>query len=288
MKIAVLIITYNRVEDAKIQMEIIRNLWKEEKKLKDITIFHTYNGKNEWYPKRYLEDKLIRIKNPGHHKGAILLLNEGFKSIFKSKIKFDFIIAGSSDRWLIKPKVVFKILYKMKLNNYQIATSKWFYLKGLSTEFFIISPKLARCIFPISENELDKKYVSKSILTHLFKESFAENIFAGAVCKSFNKSCKQLEQENLVLFIPDKRNVNWLNSRYRPKLGYISFHSPFLKRKIVKDNNLQKYGKSLFKLSSSEDLEYYIKSASEKRYDNWIEYLQYCLNNLFRGSLNIG
>ncbi len=105
--------TYNRVIDAKVQMELVRNLWHKEKILKNITIYHLFNGKKEWYPKKHLENFLIRCKNPGFYEGAGLLIDTGIEKILKSKKKFDFIIVSSADVWLIKPVLLAKILKQM-------------------------------------------------------------------------------------------------------------------------------------------------------------------------------
>ena len=42
--IGVLIYTYNRVDDAKINMDIIRNVWEKSKYFENVKIIHSFNG----------------------------------------------------------------------------------------------------------------------------------------------------------------------------------------------------------------------------------------------------
>lgn len=58
-KIGALIYTQDRVDDARINFEIVRNVWQKTKFFKSVEIVHSYNGKSEWYPKKYLEDVLV-------------------------------------------------------------------------------------------------------------------------------------------------------------------------------------------------------------------------------------
>lgn len=154
LKIAVLLVTHNRIVDAKIAMEIIKNIWPIETVLKSTDIYHAYNGDMDKYPKKYLEKKLIRRVNMGHFEGAGDLIDNGIKAIFESKIMYDFIMVMSGDVWLIKPKKIAKLIQQMVKNDYLLAGTLWpsFYFvpKYLATEFFIIQPKLAKKIFPLN------------------------------------------------------------------------------------------------------------------------------------------
>src|SRR3989338_6988898 len=92
MKIGVLIYTYNRTDDARINMEIIRNTWQKSEMLKDVVIVHAFNGEKEWWPEEYLEDELLYLPNPGHYAGAALLIDEGIKT-FQNKFQdVDYVI----------------------------------------------------------------------------------------------------------------------------------------------------------------------------------------------------
>src|SRR3989338_1476900 len=90
-KIASIIITYNRVDEAKAQMDIIRELWQPI--FGTIDIYHEFNGEKDWYPEKYKEDHLRRHKPMSHFLGANHMLNQGFKHVLESGKKYDYIIA---------------------------------------------------------------------------------------------------------------------------------------------------------------------------------------------------
>lgn len=75
--LGILIYTYNRIDDAKINMEIIKNVWQADDYFENLEIIHAFNGKKEWYEKKYLEDKLVRIRNTWHFQGASDLIDVG-------------------------------------------------------------------------------------------------------------------------------------------------------------------------------------------------------------------
>ena len=126
MKIAVLLYTYNRVDDARINMEIIRNLWNQYPLLKDITIVHSYNGDKILWPEKYLEDDLLYLENPGHFAGAEILINEGVKYISEKYPDTDYTILLAADTWLIKPEYVAKVITEMQQKKKYL--ERWVYL----------------------------------------------------------------------------------------------------------------------------------------------------------------
>ena len=76
LKVVVLIYTYDRIDDAKINQEIILKNWTPDQGFKDIKITHVFNGKRSWWSDKYLEDDLIYLdSNPDHFRGAELMMN---------------------------------------------------------------------------------------------------------------------------------------------------------------------------------------------------------------------
>lgn len=69
--IGCVIYTYNRINDARINQELTREILGKSKKLGGVFIVHAYNGEESFGYQRYLEDKLITLKNRGHFKGAV-------------------------------------------------------------------------------------------------------------------------------------------------------------------------------------------------------------------------
>lgn len=213
-------------------MKLIRDFWSLEEELQKIDIYHAYNGESKKYPKKFLEDKLIRRPNLGHYAGAADLINTGIETILNSASvipslsrdpflkKYDYILVMSGDVWLIKPKVLVKILDTITSKNYQFATSLWpdlfFIPRYFASEFFIITPKLAQKIFPL--------HLNKPLLTlPLVEQALTEHVLSHATLKE-------------IYLLPGRRLVWGFNRHYSPTLGYLSHHN--LSQKILLTKNL--------------------------------------------------
>ena len=103
-QIAVLVYTYNKIHDARINMEIIRNQWVTNPMLREIILVHAFNGQKEWWPEKYLEDELIYLDNPGHFTGAALLMDEGLKLISVKYPNINHGIVLAADTWMVQPE----------------------------------------------------------------------------------------------------------------------------------------------------------------------------------------
>lgn len=217
IKIASIIITYNRIEEAKAQMDIIREVW--QPLFASIDIYHEYNGKKAWYPRKYKEDFLHRHKQMDHFVGANHLLNQGMKHVLESGNKYDFIIASSADTWFYDPIKLKKIILNCLKKRYQLVTSVWGGIV-LSTEFFIITANLAKKIFPLKFSQIINKY---GILRWTYtKISIFESIFT-------LKVIKVLKYPNKIYLIPGRRII-MPNNRFWSPHFYASHHNP-IKRK---------------------------------------------------------
>jgi len=227
MKLALAILTYNRVFDARAQMKIVKKLWAREKRLRDIAIYHLYNGKKSWYPQKYLENCLIRTSNPGHYEGANLLLNLAAKEILKNE-KIDYILFTSADVWLVKPQEISKIIEKMEREHFSLATSLWFLPKAYATEFFIIKANFAKKVFPFNIKEHREKHNLLNFLMNYFP-------LLPIVEMAF---CERVKQENgRVMLIPGRRFVGYFYNRYfSKKLGFLSHHNLNEKKRILKNH----------------------------------------------------
>lgn len=240
MKIAVIIITYNRVDDAKINMELIRHLWTRQEKLRDIALIHVFNGRPEWYPHSYLEDVLLRTENRGHFEGAAAMIDEGIGYVLKEKKKYDYIVVLSADTWLVKPEKVAAILEKMQKEKKLLTTSLWFSAQvvpnNFATEFFIIDPRLAAKVFPLKVDEFDSRH---SFLAKVHKIvdplpmlavpkvelSLTDNIW-----QEFAANHQLLAMKDRIMLTPGRKLV-WVGNRhFSPDLGYFSHHD--LKKKL--------------------------------------------------------
>ena len=211
LKIASLIVTYNRIGEVKAQMDIIRELW--QPLFDSVDIYHEFNGENSWYPKKYKEDFLNRHKKMPHSIGANHMLNMGIKRILESGRKYDYIIATSADVWFYNPKKLKKIILTITKNKFQLATSLWGVI-ALGTEFFIITPDLAKKVFPIRLS----LFISRSGLLKWAHSKIAifESIFTFKVMRVVKNPKK-------IYLIPGRRSVLIKNRFYSPNF-YASHH----------------------------------------------------------------
>lgn len=242
MKLAVLLVTHDRIADAKVSMDIVRRKWAKLPSLKNTDIYHAFNGKWENYPGKYLEDfactqtqlrSLLRCS--GFIKRWIL-------DDFPVGKKYDYIFALSGDVWLTKPKKIEVILYKMNQENRMLAITLWpntFFIPDLfATEFFIIVPKLAEKVFPVKT----KKCASNKKLDLLFQKLInfipgmtvllTELCFTEKVLTVLNERFWLFNWLDEVMFIPGRKIYFGSNRYYSSGLRYLSHHDFEKKKKL--------------------------------------------------------
>ena len=218
-KIASIIITYDRIDEAKAQMDIIRQLW--QPMFESIDIYHEFNGRKDWYPEKYQEDFLHHHRSMPHFSGANYMLNQGIKHILNSNKKYDFIIVSSADTWFYDPKRLREIIDTMSKKRFHLATSLWGFAT-FGTEFFIIKPELARKVFPLKFAQFINKYkpLGWASKIALFEIIFTINVM------------RVLKNPNKIYLIPGRRTV-WPKNRYCSANFYTSQHDQNKRRKDV-------------------------------------------------------
>lgn len=288
MNIGILIYTYNRVDDAKINMEIIRNAWEKNKYFEDVKIVHAYSGKKEWYPKKYLENDLVIIKNTWHFQGASDLIDAGMNK-FKNKYKdIDYVIVLASDTWLIKPAYVQSLIDKMKQDNLYLATCPWGLPErnklsdvGMAADFFIIDLKWAKVnkFFPTDYRSFYEKYsdlflyqsggnimFEKLLLARYIKAVGREENFDGSARKkAFTKILDMKDREPVHSHIDN--NGNWVRDMYWGKMGLLTHHEPNSKKQILLQEKIQ-IGENIEKLLNSLDLTYFNSGITKSEHSS--------------------
>jgi len=143
-KVAILIRVYDRIEDLKYNLQIIRDTWTEF----DYHIIVVSNG----YPNGYkIDDKsiskidsfIVLEQNAGHKKGNSQLLLEGRKAIPSD---CDYTIILEADTWIYKDEIVKKYIRLMQDNPNVVWCSADWYDKdySLATDFAIIQSDFIR------------------------------------------------------------------------------------------------------------------------------------------------
>lgn len=275
--------TYNRTDDARINMEIIRNIWKKVDLLKNVTIIHAFNGEKDWWPEKYLEDELLYLDNPGHFGGAEILLNEGMKCFREKYPEIDYVITLASDTWFIKPEFLENIIKTMEKDNKYLAASVWgtkkrsnIWKRGGSMDFNIIDHKwsIQSSLFPIGYKEFVDKF--DELFFYNDHTIYLEIVFMTRFIQAISRSVK-ISSDNLLKPIAEKHiyriserepvhkdyRENILFKRdgfsrrmYWSKIGLLTHHEPEPKRKILKSKKLR-IGKYTNQLIDSRDLSYF-------------------------------
>jgi len=272
IKLGVLIYTYDRVDDARINMEIIRHVWQRLNNFATIKIVHAFNGKKNWYQKKYLEDDLVRVKNVNHFQGAAELIDAGMSVFSKKYTNLDYIVVLAADTWLVKPDYLENIVDKLVKNALYLATCPWGFAGrnvihdvGMATDFFVMDWQWVKNskMFPLKYEEFHKKYGDLFLYQSggrvmLEKLAFAKFIKAngtqynGMYSRDFALSKTLLLKERM----PVHLNAEWLRKHYWPRMGLLTHHEAEPKRKILKKMNIN-VGKYLEKLVTSDNLDYF-------------------------------
>lgn len=276
-KLGVVIYTYNRIDDSRINMEIINTLWKDSDKFDSVQIAHSFNGEEPWYPNKYLEDYIVRSKNLGHFEGDSNLLDLGFEEFSKNNLDADYVVFMASDTWIIKPDFIQNTIDLMNKDSKYLAASSWNGLpdkpgdvmKSASVDLFIVDYKwfLKNKIFPLDFTDFKNKYsdlfyyqggeimVEKLLMAHFLRAIHSESkndAELSAIARS--KVHSIIEREPVHSHIDE--NGLWVRKMYWSEIGLITNHKPDEKQKILKDLNLR-VGKFASKLIDSTDTSYY-------------------------------
>ena len=276
LKISVIIYTYNRIEDAKINMEIIRNLWSKSKRL-EIKIVHCFNGQKLWYKKKYLENDLVRLKNSGHFQGAAELIDSGVKVVEKKYKDTDYVIFLASDTWLIKPAYLERILTRMKSENKYLASCPWGLPEynnlrdvGIAVDFFILNYQWAKKykMFPVDYGNFFNKYfelfsyqgqnisLEKLMLGRFIQAVFREKRINVGLRQYAYQKFLNLADRNPVHTHVDKDGY-WIRKMYWPKMGLLTHHEVLPKKQILKKAKITQ-GKNIKELLASKSLDYFL------------------------------
>lgn len=283
LKIGVLIYTYNRTDDAKINMEIIRNVWSKNEKLQNIKIVHAFNGENEWWPEKYLEDDLIRIQNVGHFEGAVMLIDDGMKLFREKYPDLDYIIVLASDTWIVSPMYPEKLMLEMKKEQKYISACVWgsqvesdIFKKGAGLDFVIFDSQWVQKsnLFPIGFSDFKEKF--QELFFYNDQTVYPEIVFMTRFIEAISRTVK-IPSDNLLKpiaeahicrmkdrepvhndmrakwFFPKNQSVRKM---YYKKIGLITHHDPVPKQKALSEwkMKLGQFGEAFLK---SKDLGYY-------------------------------
>lgn len=247
LKIWVVIYTTTKQEEAHIQMDIIRDIWKEL--FKDIVIVHVYNGIDEYF--NYTEDEHILCDNPSHYEGAANMMDRWMEAMMK--YDRDYIVVSASDSRWTKPEKLMEILVEMRLNNRYLASCPWWHkwqddrkLFWLTCDTFIVDAHREKehNIFPLWYWEFYRKNID--ILHYLWKYTIpVENLLAAKFISACSRTHMNSQVKNIVnnslyiikervpMMTDNKRNFDCL------ELWILTNHDLIYKKAILNNPSLQ-------------------------------------------------
>lgn len=154
--IAALITTYDRVDDARANMEVIRSSWGSAGGFPNVIIVHAYNGSPDWYPRPKNEDLLITAPPPrSHFTGAAELIDRGLAAVSREFPAVRYVVCLSADCWIYDPRWLRQTVDGMQAAQHRLAAASWEISEsihglrrhghpgllpgaGLSTDFFVL------------------------------------------------------------------------------------------------------------------------------------------------------
>jgi hypothetical protein len=271
IRVGVLLYTYDRVDDARINMELIRRHWSSCDLLKDVVIVHAYNGREAWWPHPYLEDTLRRAENPGHFKGAELLINAGMETFMERYPFVTHVVILAADTWCLDPAYVSKVVRSMAEGSRYLATCAWgsksqpdLFTVGMALDFAIVDAAFARAtsFFPLRYQDFIDRY--GEVLMYLGTMPYLERVFAlrfrqavmRAVPIPSESLIEQVAYEHLyhmkerepVHYEARRRAFEWVARRRMSwhAIGLLTEHDPAKKRRVLKRRSpvLGPYGRA--------------------------------------------
>ncbi len=169
-KIIVIIRVYDRIEDLKYCLQVIRKTWLAN----DYNICVVSNGKSAGYTitediLEYADRSIILENNIGHLKGNSQLLLAGFDNVEISS--YDYCVILEADTWLYTDKIITKYTEQMENTGAVWASAQWYdRFYSLATDFAIIKADFLsdnRAIFDFST--FPECYVCNYLLDNGYK-----------------------------------------------------------------------------------------------------------------------
>ena len=269
-----LIYSHQHLDDARIQQEIAKNLYRKE--FGDCFVVHAHNGKEEFGYKKYLEDELIITENRGHFQGAVDLINAGLFYFDKHKKEgLKYVLVTAADTWCLDPKFIKKVIQEMEEKEQVVAVSSWMVdmykkIKGFSTDFFIVDLEWNRKskVWPLDYIGFKKKFID--IFALFYSQPFVEGAFQYAfqkhILNTYENNDTWRNRNKLVRRIIEREPIHKTGAdgmtQVRqddwPEIGLYTNPDGKTKKKALEKLGLE-LGEYSKKLVGSSDISYYNK-----------------------------
>jgi hypothetical protein len=282
----VLVYTHDRIDDARVNLEIIRHHWSTHPMFATTRIVHATNGKQSWYPNATIEDVLVRRRNTGHFRGASELIDAGIATFQKKYPDIDELVVLAADTWLLNPAYLAKIIDAMDQKGQVLATCPWglpnrdnLWEVGLAIDFFIVNMAWARRskMFPLAYQRFYDSY-GEFLLYQRGSQVMPEKVlllrFVQALRRQgMTENTSKIETEARIYRLRDREPVHthedlqglWIRRVEWKKMGLTTSHDPTVKKKFLQQFRIRG-GKNIRRLLQSSDLGYYNQHSSTSQY----------------------
>jgi hypothetical protein len=289
--VAILVSTHDRVDDARINMEIIRASWSDA--FDRIAVVHAYNGPPAGWT-QYLEDLVIEVPpSPSHFTGAADLLDAGLAAVAQEYPDIRHVVCLASDSWLYRPERLRAVVDDMRQGELRLAAASWEVADythgvrrergdpellpgaGLSTDFFVLDLPwaLEYGLLPLqlgnflTENSAMLNYLQEVVLL----EKFFEGQFLRATRLYLQRTGRRkdgwgsegLRQARRLLLLLRERRIDPSgctapqHKGHWPELGLITIEDPIVKRAEMLQVPDLRGGPVLRRLLSGEDTNWF-------------------------------
>ncbi|MDD5252036.1 MAG: hypothetical protein PHT12_05390 [Patescibacteria group bacterium] len=242
-----LIYNFSHLDDVRIQQEISKNLYAPA--FGGVHLVHAYDGEARFGYKKYLEDKLIRIKNRGHFQGGVDLMNAGLKYFMAERRRgLKYVLVTAADTWMLDAHFLKSVIDEMQRDGKVLATSSWGRakapekIKGFATDFFVIDLDWNRRakIFPLDYPGFIRKFadffylqysqpIVEAAVQYKFQKHFATLFKDNDLWRERNRSFRRLdEREPVHDAATGNRQENW------PNIGLYTSPEPKAKKAALK------------------------------------------------------
>lgn len=287
--IGVLFYTHNRIEDARINMEIVRYVWSSRKALRDAVIVHVFNGSPDWWETPHLEDEFVTTENPSHYAGAALAIDRGLEVFANKYPDIRYVVILASDTWCVAPHYLEATIIAMEQRNKRFATCAWgtnqfnqILRAGAAIDFCIVDLPWANQtgFTPWRYQEFKDKY-GEAVL-YQYDTIKLERVVALRFKQAVERAVP-LASENQLLEVASSliahmrerepihvvRNGEWSRIMYQPAAGIIGHHNPEEKRDVLREWKIP-LGPAGTRFLKERSLEYFNRHSRGRVYANGV------------------
>lgn len=126
-EVAVVISTYNRVEEARANIETIRCRWNADSGFAEVRIVHAHNGQLSWYAEGFdgVDVDVPVSGGSGHFIGATELLDAGAIAVAAHWRTIRYVVFLAAGTWIYDPRWIRSVLRDMARHGLRLAAASW-------------------------------------------------------------------------------------------------------------------------------------------------------------------